>query len=75
MQDRYHHTSDAPGKRPLDRLLRDLTALGCREPNRVPAGERLAAALGDDLVTALRVELDGVDVGSFPLSRRPRRVA
>ena len=74
MQDRYRHTQDAPVERPLDRLLRDLTALGRCETDRAPARQRLAAALGDDLVAALRTELDRVDFGGFPLSQ-PRRVA
>jgi hypothetical protein len=74
MQDRYHDTPKAPGERPLDRLLRDLTALGRCEPDRAPACERLAAALGDDLVAALRAELERVDVDGLLLSR-PRRVA
>lgn len=74
MQDRHHHTPNAPGERPLARLLRDLKALGRCEPDRAPARERLAAALGDDLVAALRAEVDRVDFDSFPLSQ-PRRVA
>jgi hypothetical protein len=75
MQDQYQHTPKAPGNPPLDRLLRDLRALGRCEPNRVPAEARIAAALGDDLVAALHAELARVDVSSFPLWRPTRRVA
>jgi hypothetical protein len=75
MRDRYHDTPNMPGERPLDRLLCDLRALGRWEPDRPPARERLAAVLGNDLVAALRAELDRVDFAGSPLSRRPRRVA
>ena len=43
---------------PLDRLLRDLDAVGRMERNdRAPASERLAAALGIHFAEALRLAL------------------
>jgi hypothetical protein len=59
---------------PLERLLRDLNALGRAAATRPPAHERLVSALGDDLLTAVNAELNGVDLGRLPLCT-PRRVA
>lgn len=60
---------------PLERLLRDLTALGRCDPTRPRAGERLVATLGGDLLAALHDELNGLDHSGLPLGTRPRRIA
>jgi len=59
---------------PLERLLRDVIAIG-GDADRPPADERLAEALGQDLLAAVNAELNRADLGGFPLCRHPRRVA
>jgi hypothetical protein len=68
-----HNAYPARSLAPLERLLRDLTVLGRGDPSRPPADERLASALGDDLLAAVRAELDRPELGDLPL--RTRRVA
>lgn len=60
---------------PLDRLVRDIRALGQPDASSLHAVERLTAELGGDLLAAIHAELDRLDAGSFPLCSRPRRVA
>jgi hypothetical protein len=76
MLERHHRVPGGNGDSPLDRLLRDLTALGAAaEPEQPRAQERLAAELGDDLLAAVHAELARLDFGGFPLCSRARRVA
>jgi hypothetical protein len=64
----------APRPEPLERLLRDLAALGHGDPTGPSADERLTAALGADLLAAVYAELNHVQLDGLPLGR-PRRVA
>jgi hypothetical protein len=62
--------------RHIDRLLRDLIAIGMLEANnRPPAAERLATKLGEDLHRALLAELNRSDSGASPLRTRPHHAA
>jgi len=59
-----------------DRLLRNLVAIGLFEANsRQSADERLTTKLGEDLLRALRAELDRLDSGALPIRSRPQRAA
>jgi hypothetical protein len=71
MQNRHPHHDLSP----VDRLLRDLRALGRLDADHVSATERLHAELGDDLFAVLRLELADFDAASLPLSGRTRHVA
>ena len=71
MQDRHPH-HDLP---PIDRLLRDVRALGRLDEDHVSATERLRAELGGDLFAVLQVELSGLSASSFPLTGRTQHVA
>jgi hypothetical protein len=69
MQNR--HSNDLP----LDRLLRDLNAVGRLGTAHVPAKERLLAELGDDLFAVLHAGLASFDAGALPLESPTLRVA
>ena len=71
MQNRHPHNDLSP----VDRLLRDLRALGRLDADHVSATDRLHAQLGDDLFAVLRLELAGGEAASFPLSGRSQAVA
>jgi hypothetical protein len=60
---------------PLDRLLRDLNAVGRLSTPHVPAANRLRAELGHDLFAVLHAELASFDAGALPLESPTRRVA
>jgi hypothetical protein len=60
---------------PVDRLLRDLRAVGRLDPGHVPVNERLHGELGEALQAVLRRELAGFDAADFPLEDHTRRVA
>jgi hypothetical protein len=63
-------------KTPVDRLRRDLLALGpLTEDDRPPASERLADRLDRDLLAAVLDELARCDPCGVPLDGRPRRAA
>jgi hypothetical protein len=59
----------------LDRLLRDMNAVGRLGAAHVPATDRLRAELGDDLFAVLHAELASFDAGALPLEGPTRRVA
>ena len=71
MQNRHSHDHRSP----LDRLLRDLNAVGRLSTAHVPAAERLRADLGDDLFAVLHAELASFDAGTLPLESSTRDVA
>jgi hypothetical protein len=75
MQNGRRHPISAAAASPLDLLLRDMHVLGRLDANRLHAVERLAAALGDDLLAAIDAELGLLDTRALPPSRRSRRVA
>ena len=71
MQNRHSHNHLAP----LDRLLRDLNAVGRLGAAHVPATERLRAELGDDLFAVLHAEMARFDGNDFLLESPTRHVA
>jgi hypothetical protein len=71
MQNRDSHNDLSP----VDRLLRDLNAVGRLSAAHVPVTERLRAELGDDLFAVLQAEMASFDAGAFPLESHTLRVA
>jgi hypothetical protein len=62
--------------RHVERLLRDLVAIGLLEVNNRPsADERLTAKLGEDLLRSLRAELGRLDASAPPIHSRPHHAA
>ena len=68
--DRRKHTDS-----PLDRLARDINAIGQLGASRLPAAERLRSELGDDLLGAINATLSRLNADAFPLCSKPRRAA
>jgi hypothetical protein len=60
---------------PTDRLLRDLIAIELLDANRLTAAERLSDKLGDDLVAAIRAELNRLNSSGSSLDSLPGDVA
>lgn len=71
MQNQHSHNQLSP----VDRLLRDLRAVGRLNPGHVPVSERLRAELGETLHAVLRRDLASVDASTFPLESHTQRVA
>jgi hypothetical protein len=75
MQNQHAHAPGTLADASLDRLLRDLNALGRLHVRRRHATERLTAKLGDVLLRAINAELHRLDAGALPVGSRRRRVA
>jgi hypothetical protein len=75
MKDEQTRGAGLTADSPVDRLRRDLAALGRLDTTHVSVTERLTAELGDDLYAVVLAELNRLDAGGFPLCTRPRRVA
>jgi hypothetical protein len=75
MPKKPEHKATKLGDPQLDRLVRDLRALGRLDPSRQTAAERLTTLLGADLLAAIFADLRDLDVTTIPLATRPRRVA